>query len=281
MENNNNSSQKFFLYARKSIDVEDKQVLSIEAQIVELRAFAKQNNLSIAESFVEKQSAKIPGRPIFGEMLARIEKGETFIWIKRKISPEKAEQVRRLGLSEITIQEENKRYYPLGRLAAHVLGGVNIDDEGASGVELQYDAKLKGVAGEGLFLRDAKKRHYHREVLKPPTPGQDLILTIDETIQYIAETELEKAIASTGAEWGTVIIADPKTGEILAIANRPVYDPNDYPPSVTGEGVNRAIQHTFEPGSTFKIITAAAAIPTPQIPTKCTCFIILFWGLTP
>ncbi len=190
---------------------------------------------------------------------ARIEKGETFIWIKRKISPEKAEQVKRLGLTEITIQEENKRYYPLGRLAAHILGGVNIDDEGAGGVELQYDVRLKGVAGEGLFLRDAKKRHYHREVLKPPTPGQDLILTVDETIQYIAQRELERALESHRANWGTVLISHPASGEILAMASSPGYDPNDFSRAHPEEKRNRAIQYNFEPGSTFKIVTAAAA----------------------
>ncbi len=196
----------------------------------------------------------------FRRIKTRIEKRETFIWIKRKISPEKAEQVRRLGLSEITIQEENKRIYPLGRLAAHVLGGVNIDDEGASGVELQFDGRLKGVAGEGLFLRDAKKRHYHREVLKPPTPGLDLILTIDETIQYIAQRELEKAVELHGATWGTVIISHPPSGEILAMASSPGYDPNNFSAAHPEERRNRAIQYNFEPGSTFKIVTAAAAI---------------------
>ncbi|MDH7512988.1 MAG: penicillin-binding protein 2 [Clostridiales bacterium] len=190
---------------------------------------------------------------------ARIEKGETFVWIKRKISPEKAEQVKRLGMSEITIQEENKRYYPLGRLAAHVLGGVNIDDEGAGGVELECDVRLKGVAGEGLFLRDAKKRHYHREVLKPPTPGEDLILTVDETIQYIAQRELERAVESHQANWGTVIISHPPSGEILAMASSPGYDPNDFSRAHPEERRNRAIQYNFEPGSTFKIVTAAAA----------------------
>lgn len=190
---------------------------------------------------------------------ARIEKGETFVWIRRKISPEKAEQVRGLGLSEIAIQEENKRHYPLGRLAAHVLGGVNIDDEGAGGVELQYDVRLKGVAGKGLFLRDAKKRHYHREVLKPPTPGQDLILTMDETIQYIAQRELERAVEYHGANWGTVIISHPPSGEILAMASSPGYDPNNFSAAHPEERRNRAIQYNFEPGSTFKIVTAAAA----------------------
>lgn len=189
----------------------------------------------------------------------RIEKGETFIWIKRKINPEKAAQVKSLNLSEVYLQEENKRFYPLGRLAAHVLGGVNIDDEGTSGIELHYDARLKGVPGEGLYFRDAKKRRYHREVLKPPIPGQDVILTIDETIQYIAQRELGKAIESHAANWGTVIVSHPASGEILALASYPDYDPNHFSSAHPEEKRNRAIQYNFEPGSTFKIITAASA----------------------
>ena len=189
----------------------------------------------------------------------RLQKKDSFIWIKRKIDPEAAGKVMSLNIKGIFLQEENKRSYPLGTLAAHVLGGVGIDDNGLAGVELQYNPLLEGEKGRRLILRDARRRSYQFEILKEALPGKDLYLTIDETIQYIAESELEKAIATSGADWGTVVIADPKTGEVLAIANRPVYDPNDYPPAVPGEGVNRAIQHTFEPGSTFKIITAAAA----------------------
>lgn len=189
----------------------------------------------------------------------RLQKKDTFIWIKRKIDPEAAGRVMALNIKGIFLQWENKRTYPLGTLAAHVLGGVGIDDNGLAGVELQYDRLLEGEKGRRLILRDARRRSYQFETLKEAVPGKDLYLTIDETVQYIAETELEKAIAACGADWGTVIISDPKTGEVLAIANRPVYDPNDYPPAVPGEGVNRAIQHTFEPGSTFKIVTAAAA----------------------
>ncbi|TRZ91451.1 penicillin-binding protein 2 [bacterium] len=189
----------------------------------------------------------------------RLQKKDTFIWIKRKIDPEAVGRLMGLNIKGIFLQDENKRAYPLGTLAAHVLGGVGIDDNGLAGVELQYDKLLEGEKGRRLILRDARRRAFQFETLKEAFPGNDLYLTIDETIQYIAETELEKAIAACGADWGTVVISEPKTGEILAIANRPVYDPNDYPPAVPGDGVNRAIQHTFEPGSTFKIITAAAA----------------------
>jgi cell division protein FtsI (penicillin-binding protein 3) len=189
----------------------------------------------------------------------RLQKKDTFIWIKRKIDPDAVGRLMGLNIKGIFLQDENKRAYPLGTLAAHVLGGVGIDDNGLAGVELQYDKLLEGEKGRRLILRDARRRAFQFETLKEAVPGNDLYLTIDETIQYIAETELEKAIAACGADWGTVVISEPKTGEILAIANRPVYDPNDYPPAVPGDGVNRAIQHTFEPGSTFKIITAAAA----------------------
>lgn len=195
----------------------------------------------------------------------RLQKRDPFIWIKRKIDPEAAGRVMGLNIKGIFLQEENKRSYPLETLAAHVLGGVGIDDNGLAGVELQYDRLLEGEKGRRLILRDARRRSYQIETLKEAVPGKDLFLTIDETIQYIAESELEKAIAICGADWGTVVIADPKTGEVLAIANRPVYDPNNYPPAVPGEGVNRAIQHTFEPGSTFKIVTAAAARELGQV----------------
>jgi cell division protein FtsI (penicillin-binding protein 3) len=136
---------------------------------------------------------------------------------------------------------------------------VNIEDKGASGVEFQYNTRLEGEKGQGLILRDAHKRRYHLEVLKEPTPGQDLILTIDETIQYIAERELAKAVRERDAQWGTVIVSQPSSGEILAMASYPNYDPNIFPPSSPETERNRAIQHNCEPGSTFKIITAAAA----------------------
>ena len=188
----------------------------------------------------------------------RIEKKDRFIWVKRKIDPEEEDSVKRLSLPGVFFQEENKRFYPQGTLAAHILGRVNIDDEGHGGVEYRYEAILKGKIGECLILRDAKRREYHLETLKAPEPGKDLILTIDETIQYIAERALEKAIRDNNANWGAVIISRPINGEILALASYPTYDPNNDPPSAEEE-INRAIRYNFEPGSTFKIVTASAA----------------------
>lgn len=219
----------------------------LEQQLARIRRL--QNILGLSEKEVQKINA-------------RIEDGATFIYVKRKISQEKAALVRSLNLSGIHFQQEHKRYYPSGTLAAHALGGVDIDDKGASGAEFQYNTRLEGVKGQSLILRDAHKRRYHLEVLKEPTPGEDLILTIDETIQYIAERALEKAVREKDAQWGTVIISRPSSGEILALANYPAYDPNFYPPSAPETERNQAIQNNFEPGSTFKIITAAAARET-------------------
>lgn len=190
----------------------------------------------------------------------RIEKEESFIWIKRKITPSEAESVKRLHLPGVHLKKENRRLYPKGELAAHILGGVGIDENGLSGVEYKYDTKLKGKKGECIILRDAKKREYRIEILRQPLPGNDLFLTIDETVQYIAEKELLRAISETKASWGTVIISQPSSGEILALANYPTYNPNHYSSTPPQKRINRAIQYNFEPGSTFKIVTASAAL---------------------
>jgi len=191
---------------------------------------------------------------------SRIEKGKTFIWIKRKVEPELAERVKELHLNGIHFDTENKRFYPQGKRAAQLIGHVNIDDRGQSGIEYRYNSILAGEKGKRLILKDAKHREYRFETLKDPEPGKDLILTIDETVQYIAEKELAKAMKETQALWGTVIIAHPSTGEILAMASHPTFNLNVPPRNVSSMERNRAIHHTFDPGSTFKIVTASAAL---------------------
>ncbi len=221
----------------------------------------------------EHQKAKIQKlRKILGlssknlsSICSRIKKGNSFVWIKRKIEPEIAEQVKALNLSGIHFDEENKRFYPQGRRAAHLLGRVNIDERGQSGIEYKYNDTLEGEKGKRLILRDAKKRKYRFEILKNPEPGKDLVLTLDETIQYIAEKELEKALRKTRALWGTVIVSHPATGEILAMANYPTFNLNDPPAKVSRTERNEAIHHTFDPGSTFKIVTASAALENNSV----------------
>jgi cell division protein FtsI (penicillin-binding protein 3) len=194
-----------------------------------------------------------------------INKDAKFIWLARKIEEQKAHQVKNMNLNGIYLMEENKRFYPHGNRAAHALGRVNIDEIGVSGIEYKYNTSLQGVEGRGLILRDAKRRRYRFETLKPPVNGKDLILTLDETIQYIAEKELRNAVLKSQAEWGTVIISEPSTGDILAMTNYPTYDLNHLPNPPTKIDRNKAVHHTYDPGSTFKIITVSAAIENNSV----------------
>lgn len=194
-----------------------------------------------------------------------LQKNSRFIWVKRKADSETARLVKDLGLNGIFSQEEKKRFYPQGRLAAHILGGVDIDNKGLSGVELRYDSVLRGKKGGQIILRDAHRREYHFETVVEPQSGKDIVLTIDETIQYIAQRELEKSAREHLAAWGTVIVSHPATGEILAMANWPTFDPNAYPPESMEAEINRGIHHMFEPGSMFKIVTASAALENDRV----------------
>ncbi|SHM06598.1 stage V sporulation protein D (sporulation-specific penicillin-binding protein) [Caldanaerovirga acetigignens] len=184
------------------------------------------------------------------------------IFIKRKITDEEAEAVRTLKLKGIYFTEESKRFYPEKNLASHVLGFTGIDSQGLDGVELIYDKYLRGVPGRIISEKDALSRElpFGLEKYIPPEEGLGLVLTIDKVIQYIAERELEKAIAENDAKKGTIIVMDPKTGEILALANKPDYDPNNYKNYSSSVWRNSAISDVYEPGSTFKIVTAAAAL---------------------
>ncbi|MGB9840368.1 peptidoglycan D,D-transpeptidase FtsI family protein, partial [Thermovenabulum sp.] len=149
------------------------------------------------------------------------------IYIKRKITDEEAQKIRQLNLKGIYFTEESKRFYPERNLASHILGFTGIDSQGLDGVELVYDKFLKGIPGRIIKETDALSRElpFGDERYIPPKEGLNLVLTIDKVIQYIAERELEKAIAENKAKRGTIIVMDPKTGEILALANKPDYDP--------------------------------------------------------
>jgi cell division protein FtsI/penicillin-binding protein 2 len=196
----------------------------------------------------------------------QIKKQAPFIWIERKIEENEANRIDKMNLNGIYLMEENKRFYPQGKRAAHVLGRVNIDEEGVSGIEYRFNEVLQGKKGQGLVLRDAKRRRYNFETISVPEDGMDLVLTLDETIQYIAEQELQKAVVQTRAQWGTVIVSLPQTGDILALANCPTYDLNHPPDPPTSLDRNKAIHHTYDPGSTFKIVTFSAAIENNSVP---------------
>jgi cell division protein FtsI (penicillin-binding protein 3) len=195
----------------------------------------------------------------FERIKKRIEENKSFIWIKRKIGEEKAKKIKIMNIKGIYFEKEYRRFYPQRNLASHILGGVNIDEHGLNGVERQYDTQLFGKPGNALILVDAKRRRYQLKILKKPVPGKSIVLTIDEIIQYIAEKELVKTVKKFQAKSGWIIIMNPWTGEILAMANYPSYDPNFYPNSPSLER-NNCITYIYEPGSTFKIIPIAAAL---------------------
>jgi cell division protein FtsI (penicillin-binding protein 3) len=188
----------------------------------------------------------------------RIRKGKHFAYVRRQVWPDQAARVAALQLEGIAFMTESKRTYPNSDLASHVLGYVGIDNVGLSGIEATYDSLVLGRAGTVLVERDARGSVFSR-VERPPTAGASLELTIDEYLQHVAERELRAGVQSSGASGGSAIIMDPYTGEILALANAPDFNPNVYRDAREELRRNRAIQDLYEPGSTFKIVTASAA----------------------
>ena len=191
-------------------------------------------------------------------MVERIRKGKYFAYVRRQVWPDQAKRVAALDLPGIGFIKESKRTYPNSDLASHVLGYVGIDNVGLAGIEAAYDRLILGRAGTVLVERDARGSAFSR-VERPPTAGASLELTIDEYLQHVAERELRDGIKWAGASGGSAIIMDPYTGEILALANAPDFNPNSYRDAREELRRNRAIQDIYEPGSTFKIVTASAA----------------------
>jgi len=192
-------------------------------------------------------------------VLADCRAHKTFCWVARKANAETTDRIRALNLQGIHFQKESKRFYPKRELAAQVLGYVGTDDGGLSGIEREYDEQLRGQPGRMQISVDARKKWFAR-IEKQPEAGSNLVLTIDEKIQYIAERELEQAIHDTHAIAGTVIVENPHTGEILALANRPTFNPN-LKKEIKNEALkNRAVSDIYEPGSTFKLVTISGAL---------------------
>jgi cell division protein FtsI (penicillin-binding protein 3) len=193
------------------------------------------------------------------EVLARMKASHAFCWVARKVDADLAARIRALNLKGIYFQKEPKRFYPKRELAAQVLGYVGMDDEGLGGIEREYDEHLRGNPGKMLISMDARRRWFGR-VERQPDPGQNVVLTIDQNIQYIAERELETAMEQTKAVAGTIIVTNPRTGEVLALANRPTFNPNTFNRVPTAFLKNHALSDVYEPGSTFKMVTVAAAL---------------------
>ena len=192
-------------------------------------------------------------------VLADCRNHKTFCWVARKADDETIERIKSLNLQGIHFQKEPKRFYPARDLAAQVVGTVGMEDSGQSGIEHAFDDELRGRAGK-MFISVDARRQWFSDIEKQPEPGESLVLTIDKNIQYIAEKELDQAIHDTQAIAGTVIVENPHTGEILALANRPTFNPNLRKQITPAALTNRAVSYVYEPGSTFKLVTISAAL---------------------
>jgi cell division protein FtsI (penicillin-binding protein 3) len=193
------------------------------------------------------------------EVLAQLSKNRAFVWIRRKVDPATARRVRELQLDGIGFVSEHRRYYPQRELGAHVLGYVGLDNTGMYGVEYALEKEIRGRAAKVVVHTDARRRPV-AQTERPSTEGDAVVLAIDQTIQHIAERELDRAVAETQSVAGMVVVVEPFSGEVLAMAGRPTFNPNRYLAYKTAIWRNRAVSDVFEPGSIFKIVTAAAGL---------------------
>ena len=196
------------------------------------------------------------------DILKKLDNKKRFAWLARRIETQAVNDIKRLSIKGVGFTKEPKRAYPNDALASHVLGFVGLDDEGLEGIELLYNQYLTGTVGWIYSIRDAKKRevpgYEYREI--SPADGNDVVLTIDSVVQAFAEKELERSFKKYNAKGGMIVVMEPYTGDILALANRPTFNPNkigDYPVEARR---NRVVCDFFEPGSSFKIVTATAVI---------------------
>src|SRR5918992_4217057 len=209
---------------------------------------------------------------LVAKLRAAKESNKKFIWLIRRLDLETASKLDAMTLDGVYSRKEPKRYYPNSTLAAHVLGFVGTDEIGLSGVEQFYNEKIRGESGKVFFETDARRRAFESYELQPH-PGQTVVLTIDQTIQYRTEQALFGAVERARAKSGTAIVMDPHTGEILALANAPAFDPNQPGKDAPEVRANWALQNIYEPGSTFKVVPYSAALEkglvTPEDQINC------------
>jgi cell division protein FtsI (penicillin-binding protein 3) len=235
--------------------VDAQSIYAVPSEIADPAGVAKQLCGALGDCTDRERSA----------LVDRLSGKGDFAWVRRQVDPDEAKRVAALHLDAVGSVKESQRRYPNKDLAAHVLGYVGIDNRGLNGVEFAFDSAIRGKAGTILVHTDARRRVFSR-FERPPTAGSTLELTIDEYLQHIAERELHAGVVANRAAGGSAIIMDPHTGEILAMANEPSFNPNIYRDYPASDRRNRAIQDLYEPGSTFKIVTASAALQEHVMP---------------
>jgi cell division protein FtsI (penicillin-binding protein 3) len=208
-------------------------------------------------------------------VMERLSRDKSFVWLKRRVTFEESEKIRKLQCPDLGILEEYKRFYPQGTMLAQVLGFSTVDNQGVEGLERSMDGDLRGRPGKRVTQRDAKGREIKAFEIKslPVVDGNRVVLTIDQHLQYLTEKALEQAFKQWKAKGAWAIVMDPQTGEILAMANQPGFDPNHYSQAGPDAKRNRAITDMYEPGSVFKIVTASGALNegtvTPETVINC------------
>ena len=217
-------------------------------------------------------------------LVQNLRKKGRFTYLKRKVSPQEEERLRGLKLAGVGLTKESRRFYPNKDLAAHVLGYVGLDNGGLAGLEEVYDSQVRGRPGKIVVETDAHQNAVFSRVEREATSGASLELTIDQFLQNIAERELREGVIANRATGGSAIVMDPWTGEILALANYPTFNPNVFGRFADTVRRNRATQEIYEPGSTFKIVTASAALEERVIsasdPINCAPGLIRFGSRT-
>ena len=222
-------------------------------------------DLPIAADILSK-ILNLDSNDLLGRMTEAAASKHGFVWVKRKITAEESERLRDLKLEWIEFRSESQRFYPNQSLAAHVIGDVDFAQKGNGGIEQSLEARLKGRSGELHVTRDVQKRGFESKVESQPQAGQDIRLTIDARIQFVAEREVKKMVQTHHAKWGSAVAIDPHTGDILALANFPTFDPNEPPKKEDLQArENMAVTAPFEPGSVFKVITLSAALETTKL----------------
>ncbi|PYT10635.1 MAG: hypothetical protein DMF51_17910 [Acidobacteria bacterium] len=199
------------------------------------------------------------------ELRERLSSDRHFVWIKRKVTPDLRRRIEALKIRGIGFVRESRRYYPKRALAAHLIGACGMDNRGLDGLEFMYDSAIRGTPGRMVALQDGRGGRVLDREQKEPAPGFGLQLNVDEVIQYSVERALDDVMTETRADGATVVVLRPQTGEVLALASRPVFDPNAYADAHEGTRRDRATTDYYEPGSTFKVVTAAAALDAGRV----------------
>ncbi|MCX5703333.1 MAG: penicillin-binding transpeptidase domain-containing protein [Candidatus Omnitrophica bacterium] len=246
--------------------------------IYDCRLKTQTANISVDSLYASPNEIEAKAKPIITRQVSailnldyaylrdRLYRKKSFIWLARKITPQQSEAIKKLNIKGLGFLKESKRNYPDSYLASHIIGFAGLDNVGLEGLEIYYDKYLKGEAGWAVFLRDARQKRLDLwEKMVLPKDGYDLVLTVDQVIQYIAERELNKAFKAYHAKGASIVVMDPHTGAILALANRPTYDLNEHSKMDKEELRNRAVCDLLEPGSVFKIVTLSAALEENKV----------------